>query len=77
MEHVPVKSPQIWVLEAMILVQMAGMFYPDRMSKELSDTFHGTLVTLARRLGSFEASRESPKRFFACSGRAIGRVDLS
>ncbi|OCL02430.1 hypothetical protein AOQ84DRAFT_357391 [Glonium stellatum] len=60
-EHVPVKSPQIWVLEAMILVEIAGMFYADRMSMELSDIFHGTLVTLARRLRLFEASREPPR----------------
>ena len=32
------------------------MYLADRTAMELSDIFHGSLVTLARRLGIFEAT---------------------
>ncbi|KAJ5619148.1 hypothetical protein N7510_003132 [Penicillium lagena] len=44
------------ILQAMLLVEFSGMYLADRTAMELSDIFHGTLVTLSRRLGIFEIS---------------------
>jgi hypothetical protein len=37
-----------------LLVEFSGMYLADRTAMELSDIFHGSLVTLSRRLGLFE-----------------------
>jgi hypothetical protein len=42
-----------------LLVEFSGMYLADRSAMELSDIFHGTLVTLARRLGLFEMTYTS------------------
>jgi hypothetical protein len=39
-----------------LLVEFSGMYLADRAAMELSDIFHGTLVTLSRRLGLFETT---------------------
>jgi hypothetical protein len=41
-----------------LVLEFGGMFYANRKAMELSDIFHGTMVTLARRLGIFEPSYE-------------------
>lgn len=37
------------------------MYLADRVSMELSDIFHGTIVTLSRRLGLFELTYSSAR----------------
>lgn len=44
------------------------MYYADRAAMEQSDIFHGTLVTLARRLGLFDSDQERTRPM---SGRAV------
>jgi hypothetical protein len=41
-----------------LILEFGGMFYANRKAMELSDIFHGTMVTLARRLGIFQTSYE-------------------
>jgi hypothetical protein len=57
-QNITIKKEQLWVLQSMLLVEFAGMFHANRSAMELSDIFHGTLVTLARRLGLFEPDYE-------------------
>lgn len=57
-QNTTIKKEHIWVLQSMLLVEFAGMFHANRSAMELSDIFHGTLVTLARRLGLFESEYE-------------------
>lgn len=40
-----------------LLIDFAGMFYADRSAMELGDIFHGTLVTITRRLRLLEDLR--------------------
>ncbi|RDL42472.1 Uncharacterized protein BP5553_02451 [Venustampulla echinocandica] len=65
-QNITIKKEHLWVLQSMLLVEFAGMFHANRSAMELSDIFHGTLVTLARRLGLFEPDyepvRPTPKR---------------
>ena len=43
-----------------LLNEFSGMYLADRTAMELSDIFHGTLVTLSRRLDLFEMTTSIP-----------------
>lgn len=44
----------MWVFQAMLILEYCSMYYADRAAMELCDIFHGTIVTLCRRLNLFE-----------------------
>lgn len=50
-------AKDLWVLQTMLILEFCSMYYADRTAMELGDIFHGTLVTLCRRLNLFEAAQ--------------------
>lgn len=56
----PLGTHQLLTSYTRLLVEFSGMYLADRTAMELSDIFHGTLVTLARRLGLFETTYGHP-----------------
>lgn len=60
-QNTPVRIENIWIPECLFLLDFAGMFYADRSAMELSDIFHGSLVTIARRLRLLEDLKPGPE----------------
>lgn len=66
-QDIAIEEENLWVLQSMLLLEFAGMFHADRTAIKSSDIFHGTLVTLARRLGIFESHYDIAQPILKCA----------
>lgn len=53
------------------------MYLADRVAVELSDIFHGTLVTLSRRLGLFDKTRATICSELALADESENQISIN